>query len=133
MIGKVIVCLSSLNRKGQWMVCPVSSEEWWGAFIFTYMVDGILPTKWEDARQVCMRSSRDVLRQDILYKKSFAFPLLRCLHNEEGTYVLQEIHEGMCGNHSRYRALSHKALRAGYFQPTMMCDAKEVVQTSDDC
>ncbi|GFS30926.1 hypothetical protein Acr_00g0014820 [Actinidia rufa] len=32
-------------------------------------------------------------------------PFLRCLRPEEGEYVMKEIHEGICENHSRARSL----------------------------
>ncbi|GFZ00544.1 hypothetical protein Acr_14g0001790 [Actinidia rufa] len=38
-------------------------------------------------------------------------------------YVLREIHEGVCGNHSGARSLAKKAVRQGYFWPTMERDA----------
>ncbi|RVW86048.1 hypothetical protein CK203_041504 [Vitis vinifera] len=35
-----------------------------------------------------------------LYKRSFTGPYLRCLGHSEAQYVLAELHEGICGNHS---------------------------------
>ncbi|KAL0458768.1 UNVERIFIED_CONTAM: hypothetical protein Slati_0504000 [Sesamum latifolium] len=42
---------------------------------------------------------------------------------EEGIHILQEIHSGCCGAHAGIRILANKALRAGYFWPTMKQDA----------
>ncbi|KAL0420497.1 UNVERIFIED_CONTAM: hypothetical protein Slati_3072600 [Sesamum latifolium] len=53
----------------------------------------------------------------------FTHPLLRCLSTEEGIHILQEIHNGCCGAHADTRNLANKALRAGYFWPTMKQDA----------
>ena len=41
-------------------------------------------------------------------------PFLRCLDEDDADYVLREVHEGVCKNHSGARSLAHKALRQGY-------------------
>ncbi|KAL2237688.1 UNVERIFIED_CONTAM: hypothetical protein Sindi_0960500 [Sesamum indicum] len=58
-----------------------------------------------------------------LYKRGFSLALLKCLTSEERNYVLREIHEGICGNHLGGKALAGKALRQGFFWPTMLSDA----------
>ncbi|KAL0451409.1 UNVERIFIED_CONTAM: hypothetical protein Slati_1119000 [Sesamum latifolium] len=63
----------------------------------------------------------------MLYKKSFTRPLLRCLSQEEGLHVLKEIHDGCCGSHIGTWTLANKALRAGYFWPTIKQDVHYLV------
>jgi len=46
-------------------------------------------------------------------------PYLKCLTPDEVTYILREIHEGVCGNHSRPQSQVGKMIRAGYFWLTM--------------
>ncbi|RVW13688.1 hypothetical protein CK203_094011 [Vitis vinifera] len=58
-----------------------------------------------------------------LYKRSFTGPYLRCLGHSEAQYVLAELHEGICGNHSGGRSLAHRAHSQGYYWPTMKKDA----------
>ena len=60
-------------------------------------------------------------------------PLLRCVDDEEADYVLREIHEGICGNHSGARTLAFKALRQGFFWPTMHQDAKKMAKNCKMC
>ncbi|RVX16976.1 hypothetical protein CK203_003423 [Vitis vinifera] len=43
-----------------------------------------------------------------LYKRSFTGPYLRCLSPSKALYVLAELHEGVCGNHSGGRSLAHR-------------------------
>ncbi|XP_073138146.1 uncharacterized protein [Henckelia pumila] len=57
---------------------------------------------------------------EVLYKRSFSGPLLKCLGPKEAHYVLKEIHEGCCGNHLGSYSLAHKVLLAGYFWPTIL-------------
>ncbi|KAL0313202.1 UNVERIFIED_CONTAM: hypothetical protein Sradi_5719500 [Sesamum radiatum] len=63
----------------------------------------------------------------------YTHPLLRCLSTEEGIHILQEIHSGCCGAHVGTRILTNKALRAGYFWPTMKQDAIRLVSKCKRC
>ncbi|KAI3470756.1 hypothetical protein Pfo_027419 [Paulownia fortunei] len=51
-----------------------------------------------------------------------------CLLQEEGAYVLREIHEGGYGSHRGGRALAYKMARAGYFWPSLKEDAHHLVR-----
>ncbi|XP_022891957.1 uncharacterized protein LOC111406817 [Olea europaea var. sylvestris] len=46
-------------------------------------------------------------------QRSFSSPLLRCVRGEEANYILREVHEGVCGNHSGGLSLAQKILRQG--------------------
>uniref|UniRef100_A0A2N9HEQ4 Uncharacterized protein n=1 Tax=Fagus sylvatica TaxID=28930 RepID=A0A2N9HEQ4_FAGSY len=63
-----------------------------------------------------------------LYKRGFSLPYLRCLAPDEANYVMREIHEGVCGDHSGARALQRKIVRAGYYWPSMKADTYQFVQ-----
>jgi hypothetical protein len=67
------------------------------------------------SRKVKMHSAWYTLIEGILYRKGHTEPLLKCLMNSEAKYILKEIHEGVCGNHSGSRMLVHKAMRVGYY------------------
>ena len=99
--------------------------------IISYLKDGSLPKGKDEARRLRVRSARYVLLNDVLYKRGFSQPYLRCLSPDEANYVLREVHEGACGNHSRARSLIHKVVRAGYYWPTIQADAKAYVKVSD--
>ena len=63
----------------------------------------------------------------------FSRPHLRCLLPKEANYVIREVHEGVCGNHSGARSLAHKLTRAGYYWPSLLHDATQYVKTCDKC
>lgn len=71
--------------------------------------------------------------RDRLYKRAFTQPYRRFLFSMEGRYVLKIIHERCCDDHVGFRAIIRKALRAGYFWPTMSRDAKEWVKKCEKC
>ncbi|XP_073129366.1 uncharacterized protein [Henckelia pumila] len=91
--------------------------------IIDYLMRGNLPANQVEARKLRVRAARFTIIDGELYKRGFSSPYLKCLTPAKGNYVLREIHEGICGNHLAGRALAGKALRQGYFWPTMKQDA----------
>ena len=83
--------------------------------IVLYLKDGKLPDGKDEARKLRVRAARYVLMGEVLYKRGFSQPYLKCLAPDEANYMLREIHEGACGNHSGARSLIHKVVRAGYY------------------
>ncbi|GAU41698.1 hypothetical protein TSUD_94190 [Trifolium subterraneum] len=57
----------------------------------------------------------------------------KCADEATADYILREIHEGINSQHLGGRSLARKALRAGYYWPTMQHDAKEHVKKCDKC
>ena len=70
---------------------------------------------------------------EVLYKRGFSQPYLRCLAPDEANYILREVHERACDNHSGARSLVHKVIRAGYYWLNMQADAKAYVKVCDQC
>ena len=97
------------------------------------MKDGSLPEGKDKARRLRVRSVRYVLLNDVLYKRGFSQPYLRCLSSNEANYVLREVHEGACGNHLGARSFIHKVVRVGYYWPTIQADVKAYVKVCDQC
>ena len=60
-------------------------------------------------------------------------PYLKCVNEDEAKYILEEIYEGICGDHAGLRSLVNKAIRTGYFWPTMWGDTLELVKKCDKC
>ena len=111
------VQLSPLIDSGD--VQEIGSESNWTTPIASYLKNGVLLDEKEAARKLKVQAVRFILIKDVLYKRGFSRPYLRCLGNEEVDYVMREVHEGICGNHSGSRSLVHKLVRAGYYWPTM--------------
>ena len=101
--------------------------------MISYLKNGVLPDKRKAARMLKVQAARFILIKDVLYKKGFSHPYLRCLGPKEADYVMREVHEGICGNHSRSRSLAHKLIQAGYYWPTMQKDAQTYVKVCDKC
>jgi hypothetical protein len=108
-------------------------EPEWASDVIKFLKDGKLPNDKVHSRKVQMQSARYTIIDGVLYKRGYSHPLLKCLSATEAHYVMREIHEGVCGNHSGGRVLAHKAMRAGYYWPTMGKDSVEFVRSCDKC
>uniref|UniRef100_A0A2N9FCJ8 Uncharacterized protein n=1 Tax=Fagus sylvatica TaxID=28930 RepID=A0A2N9FCJ8_FAGSY len=100
-------------------ISPINVSNSWMTPIVNYLEDETLPSDPVEARKLKARSTRFTVIQGVLYKRGFSLPYLRCLDEAEADYVMREVHEGICGNHSGARSLVHKIVRAGYYWPTM--------------
>ena len=114
-------------------VQEVNSDKNWITPFIAYLRSGILPDGRGTARKIKVQASRFVLIRDVLYKRGFSRLYLRCLSHDEADYVMKEVHEGICGNHSRAQSLVQKLIRAEYYWPTMLKDAQAYVKTCDKC
>ena len=83
--------------------------------IISFLQDGHLPQDAEEARMVRKRAARFTILNNTLYKRGFSMPYLKCVDEEEAKYVLEEIHEGVCGDHVGPKSLVSKVIRIGYF------------------
>ncbi|GJT19058.1 reverse transcriptase domain-containing protein [Tanacetum coccineum] len=51
----------------------------------------------------------------------------------QANYVLREIHEGSCSMHVGTQSIVAKALRIGYYWPTMHKDARTLIRACQEC
>ena len=114
-------------------VQQIEGEENWMTPIVAYLKDGRLPKERDKTRNLRIRSAKYVLVDEMLYKKGFSKPYLKCLALNEANYVLRKVHEGACGNYSGARALVHKVVCVGYYWPIIQADAKAYVKVCDQC
>jgi len=79
------------------------------------------------------RALRFVIIGENLYKRGFTAPLLKCLSADEAEYVMNEVHNGICGMHTSRRTMKARILRAGYFWPTMEEDCEAMIRKCTGC
>ncbi|XP_071704239.1 uncharacterized protein [Rutidosis leptorrhynchoides] len=109
-------------------VAPVEEVETWMSPIITYLKTGTLPVDGATARKIRMKAPLYMLRDGVLFKKSFTAPLLRCVGPSEAETIVREVYEGTCGMHAGFRTVVGKIMRLGYFWPSMYCDTKEIIK-----
>ena len=131
--GQVLSFVQMLSLINNTSVQEIGSENNWTRPIASYLKDSMLPGNKEAARKLKVQAARFILIKDVLYKRGFSQPYLRCLVLEEPDYVMREVQEGVCGNHSGSWSLVHKLIRVRYYWPTMQRDAHAYVKVCDKC
>ncbi|RDX97002.1 Gypsy retrotransposon integrase-like protein 1, partial [Mucuna pruriens] len=141
--------LASTQRRGQLksvihenLEAPtIDREEVWGVEdkitwltpLIQFLEDGRITENGEEARRMVKEAAKYTLVGQRLYRRGFAFPLLKCLDKEEAEYAMKEVHEGICGTHIGGQALASKIARAGYYWPTLKSDCMSYVKRCDKC
>nr|ABF98607.1 retrotransposon protein, putative, unclassified [Oryza sativa Japonica Group] len=105
----------------------------WIAEIQAYLTDKTLPEDREGSERVQRISKRYVLVEGTLYRRAANGILLKCIPREQGVELLADIHEGECGAHSASRTLVGKAFRQGFYWPTTLNDAVDLVRRCRAC
>ena len=82
----------------------------WTTPLMSYLKDGVLPDDKEEARKLRVRAVKLVLMDEVLYKRGFSQPYMRCLNPAKSLYVLRDVYEGAYGNHSGARSLVYKMI-----------------------
>ncbi|XP_070014644.1 uncharacterized protein [Nicotiana sylvestris] len=85
-----------------------------------YLKNKKLPSDPKESRALRTKVARFTLYEDgMLYRRTFDGPLTSCLGPGDTDYILREVHEGTCGNHSGTESLIHKIIRVGYYWNSM--------------
>ncbi|GKB00437.1 reverse transcriptase domain-containing protein [Tanacetum coccineum] len=123
---QVLVEVLKEKSIGEIEVLAVVKEEGycWMTPLLDYLIDDTLPTETKKARTVKIKSRQYAVINGVLYRKSFLEPWLWCVGSLQAEYVIRKNHEGSCSIHSGAWSVVAKAIRSGYYWPTMHKDAR---------
>ncbi|XP_022032429.1 uncharacterized protein LOC110933519 [Helianthus annuus] len=105
----------------------------WMTPIIQYLQEGILPENKAEVRKIQNKALFYEMNGGILYRRSFLGPLLRCVDPQDASYLIREIHEGICGIHASPCMVVAKIINAGYYWPGMHVDALRELRKCDSC
>ncbi|KAI3459553.1 hypothetical protein Pfo_016216 [Paulownia fortunei] len=88
-----IASSTTVARPGK-LYSSVEEKDNWRTNILKYLRERELPQNKREAVRFQVRATRFCLIDGLLYKRAYSTLYLRCLSQEEGAYVLREIHEG---------------------------------------
>ncbi|XP_071727914.1 uncharacterized protein [Rutidosis leptorrhynchoides] len=108
-------------------------EQSWMTPIIEFLTKGTLPIDSSEARKIKMKAPMYLLDKEILYRKSFLGPHLRCLNPTQAESIIREVHEGICALHSGHKTVTSKIMWLGYYWPSMYRDAAEVIRKCQSC
>lgn len=90
---------------------PIQGSPSWMDLVVLFLKEGLLPEEKVESEKIQRKALRYWLfKEHKLYKYSHAGPYLLCIHLDAVEPLLEELHKGVCGNHTGGRSLSHRAL-----------------------
>jgi ribonuclease HI len=112
---------------------PVPSTGDWRDKYITWMDRGELPSDRSKARRITWMAKSFTLVDGELYKRAVSGVLQRCVPIPQGRELLRDIHAGVCGHHAPPRTLVGNAFRQGFYWPTAIANASEIMRTCEGC
>lgn len=111
----------------------IAPEKEWYDDMWAYKATQILLEDPMETKKIKRDGSWYIIFRGHLYKRSFSLPLLRFLSAYESERLIEEMHEGSCGNHFGGKILSLICKRQGYYWLPMLEDAQNYVQKCEKC
>jgi len=107
----------------------------WRTPFLDYLIQCELPEDRFEARRIARWAKSYVIygEDKELYRRSPIGILQRCITIEEGRKLLEDLHSGVCGHHATLRTLVGNAFRQGFYWPTAIADAIELVRSFHGC
>jgi hypothetical protein len=114
---------------------PANPEPNWRIPYLDHLTRGNLPSDKIEARQIARWAKSFVIFGDSreLYRCSPTGVLQRCITNEEGRNLLNDLHSGACGHHAAPRTLVGNAFRQGFYWPTAVSNTVKLVRSCKGC
>jgi ribonuclease HI len=109
------------------------SKVYWRDKYIAWMNRGELPSDRSEARRIARMAKSFTLVDGELYKRAASGILQRCVPISRGHELLRDIHAGVCGHHVAPRTLVGNTFRQGFYWPTVVADASEIVRTCEGC
>ena len=126
------LCRADEVKKDMVRIHQVKMGPSWMDPIVSFLKDNTLPEEKSEAEKIRRKAPQFWLFEDHkLYKRSYSGPYLLCIHPEASELLLEELHEGIYGNHTEGRSLSHRAITQGYWWPGMQKGAQKYVKKCD--
>ena len=111
----------------------INGNDWRAPFV-KYLSDGSgFQDKTENKRLIRRTKNYILVDNRLMRKNASSEVLLKCISQDDGIKLLEDIHAGSCGNHAASRTLVGKAFRAGFYWPTAVADAEKLVRHCEGC
>jgi transposase InsO family protein len=115
-----------------WKKATARAEDWRAKYL-AWINRGELPSDRTEARRVAKKAKSFTMIDNELYKHAASGVQQRCIPIPHDRELVRDIHTGVCGHHAAPRTLVGNAFRQGFYWPTVVADANEVVRTCEGC
>jgi ribonuclease HI len=115
-------------------VLMAEAEVDWRLDFIAYIVEKRVPKDKVECEKIVRCATNYVVIDTKLYRRSASSGvLMKCILRSECLELLQEIHGGECGNHAASTNLVGKAYRSGFYWPTALTNAQDLVRQCKGC
>jgi ribonuclease HI len=115
-------------------ILMAEAEDDWHLDFIAYILEKRVPEDKVECEKIVRRSANHVVISTELYRWSASNGMLmKCILRSEGLQLLQEIHDGECGNHAASANLVGKAFRSGFYWRTALADTQDLVRRCKGC
>ena len=113
---------------------PTTHEPDWRIPFIKYLTYGSGYTDRTENERLMRRSKQYLLIDGKLWRKNTKEEILmKCITQEDGKHLLDQIHSSSYGNHAALRMLVGKAFRARFYWPSAVADAEKLVRHCEGC
>jgi hypothetical protein len=110
------------------------AEDDWRLDFIAYILENRVPKGKVECEKIITRSANYVVIGTKIYRRSSSNGvLMRCILRSEGLQLLQEIRGEECDNHATSTNLVGKAFRSGFYWPTALANAQDLVRRCKGC
>jgi hypothetical protein len=105
----------------------------WILELKAYLTSSRLPEDEEKAERIVRQALGYCVKDGDLYWRRPNGVALKCISSHQGQELLRDIHAGECGHHASAVTLAAKAYRSGFYWPSVLEDAAEMVKRCEAC
>jgi hypothetical protein len=100
----------------------------WIIKLKAFLISSKLPEDESEAKRIISQASGYCVKDGDLYRHRPNGVALKCISTHKGQELLRDIHAGECGHHAFASTLAAKAYRSGFYWPSALWDAAEMVK-----
>jgi ribonuclease HI len=100
----------------------------WILELKAFLTSSRLPKDEEEAERIVHQASCNCIKDGDLYRRRPNGIALKCISTHQVQELLRDIHADECGHHASTSTLAVKAYRSGFYWPSALGDAVEMVK-----
>jgi hypothetical protein len=105
----------------------------WILELKAFLVSSRLPKDESEAERIVRQALGYFIKDGDLYRRHQNGVALKYISTHQGKELLREIHAGECGHHASASTLTAKAYQSGFYWPSALWDAAEMVKRCEAC
>jgi hypothetical protein len=105
----------------------------WILELKAFLISSRLSEDESEAKRIVCQASGCYVKDGDLYRRCTNGIALKCISTHQGQELLRDIHAGECGHHASASILAAKAYRRGFYWPSVLGDAAEMVKRCEAC